>query len=258
MSGGSTILWRFVLGAIVVFMLAPLLILVLFSFSEGSLLKFPITGLTVDWFVKVFDRSQFWAALDNSLVVTGTVGAVSTIVGTMAALGLARARPRVAGLTMSLFTLPVMVPPLVLGISLLTYFTSIGIKLGLSTVIMSHLIFTQPFVMLIVYARMVRFDYAIVNSARDLGASPLRVFFTIVLPITRPTVIGAALIAMALSLDDFIITFFTIGGGNTLPTFLWGMLRKAITPQINVVAVVIMAITITVSLIALRVSRYRG
>ena len=114
MSGGSTILWRFVLGAIVVFMLAPLLILVLFSFSEGSLLKFPITGLTVDWFVKVFDRSQFWAALDNSLVVTGTVGAVSTIVGTIAALGLARARARVAGLTMSLFTLPVMVPPLVM------------------------------------------------------------------------------------------------------------------------------------------------
>ncbi|MCZ6720534.1 MAG: ABC transporter permease subunit, partial [Proteobacteria bacterium] len=175
-----------------------------------------------------------------------------------AALGLARAPPRVAGLTMSLFTLPVMVPPLVLGVGLLTYFTSVGIKLGLSTVIMSHLIFTQPFVMLIVYARMVRFDYAIVNSARDLGASPLRVFFTIVLPITRPTVIGAALIAMALSLDDFIITFFTIGGGNTLPTFLWGMLRKVITPQINVVAVVIMAITITVSLIALRVSRYRG
>ena len=258
MTDASSLLWRIVLGAIVVFMLTPLVVLVLFSFAEGSLLKFPITGLTTDWYATVFDRRQFWAALDNSLIVTGTVGGVSTVVGTMAALALARARPRVAGAAMALFTLPVMVPPLVLGVGLLTWFTNVGIKPGLNTVIMSHLIFTQPFVMLVVYARMARFNYTIVNSARDLGASPLRVFFTIVLPLTRPTIIGAALIAMALSIDDFIITFFTIGGGNTLPTFLWGMMRKVITPQINVIAVCIMALTITVSLIALRVSRYRG
>jgi len=254
----SSVIWRIILGAIVVFMLTPLVVLVLFSFSESSLLRFPITGLTTDWYAIVFERRQFWAALDNSLIVTGTVGGVSSVVGTMAALALARARPRVAGAAMALFTLPVMVPPLVLGIGLLSYFTSVGIPLGLNTVIMSHLIFTQPFVMLVVYARMASFDYTIVNSARDLGASPLRVFFTIVLPIARPTIIGATLIAMALSLDDFIITFFTIGGGNTLPTFLWGMMRKLMTPQINVVAVCIMALTITVSLIALRISRYRG
>ena len=258
MSDPSSLVWRIVLGVIVVFMLLPLVVLVVFSFAEGSILKFPITGLTTGWYETIFDRRQFWSAFDNSLIVTGTVGGVSTVVGTMAALALARARPRVAGLTMALFTLPVMVPPLMLGIGLLTYFTSVGVKLGLNTVIMSHLVFTQPFVILIVYARMAHFDYAIVNSARDLGATSLRVFFTIVLPIARPTIIGAALIAMALSLDDFIITFFTIGGGNTLPTFLWGMMRKVITPQINVVAVFIMAITITVSLIAIRISRYRG
>jgi spermidine/putrescine transport system permease protein len=258
MSDPSNLIWRIVLGTIVVFMLLPLVALVVFSFAEGSLIKFPITGLTTDWYTTLFDRRQFWAALDNSLIVTGTVGGVSSVVGTMAALALARIRPRVAGVAMALFTLPVMVPPLVLGVGLLTYFTTVGITLGLNTVIMSHLIFTQPFVMLVVYARMARFDYTIVNSARDLGASPLRVFFTIVLPIARPTIIGATLIAMALSLDDFIITFFTIGGGNTLPTFLWGMMRRFVTPEINVVAVCIMALTITVSLVALRISRYRG
>ena len=89
-------------------------------------------------------------------------------------------------------------------------------KLGLLTVILAHLLFTQPFVILVVYARMVSFDYAVVESARDLGASPLKAFFTVTLPIIRPTVIGAALIAAALSLDDFVITFFNIGGGNTL------------------------------------------
>ena len=141
-----------------------------------GLLTFPITGLTIDWFVKVFERRQFWAAFDNSLIITGTVGVVSAIIGTMAAMALARARPRAAGLSMAVLTLPVMVPPLMLGVALLTYFTSVGMKLGLQTVIMGHLVFTQPFVILIVYARMARFDYAVVNSARDLGASPIRVF----------------------------------------------------------------------------------
>jgi spermidine/putrescine transport system permease protein len=258
MTDVPTLLWRLFTAATVVFMISPLIILVLFCFSENSLLIFPIKGLTIDWFLAVFDRSQFWAALENSLIVTGTVGVVSTTVGTMAALTLARATPRFANASLTLVTLPVMLPPLVLGIALLTGFSSAGVKLGLHTVILSHLVFTQPFVILIVYARMAHFDYSIVDSARDLGASPLRVFFGITLPLTRPTIIGAALIAMALSLDDFVVTFFTIGGGNTLPTFLWGMLRKAVTPQINVVAAVIMALTITASLLAFRLSRYRG
>ena len=91
--------------------------------------------------------------------------------------------------------------------------------------ILSHLLFTQPFVVIVVYARMLSFDWRVVESARDLGASPLRAFVTVTLPIIQPTVIGAALIAVALSIDDFVITFFTIGGGNTLPTFVWGMIR---------------------------------
>ena len=123
---------------------------------------------------------------------------------------------------------------------------------------LGHLVFTQPFGILIVYARMSKFDHAIGNSARDLGASPLRAYFSVTLPIIRPTIIGAALVAMALSLDDFIITFFTIGGGNTLPTLIWGMLRQGVDPSINVVALILMTLTIGVSIIALRITRYRG
>ena len=93
--------------------------------------------------------------------------------------------------------------------------------MGPQTVIMSHLLFALPFVVLVVYARLRNFDFRVVESARDLGASPLRAFFTVTLPIIRPTVVGAALIAMALSLDDFVITFFTIGKGMTLPTFVF-------------------------------------
>ena len=258
MSDLPTILLRLFAAAVVVFMLVPLLVLILFCFSERSLVTFPITGFTLDWFVKLFERRTFWDALQNSLIVTGTVGIVSTLFGTMAAMVLARVRSRFSGTIMLVIMLPIMLPPLVLGVALLTYFSTIGVRLGLFTVIVAHVVFTQPFVILIVQARMVGFDYKIVNSARDLGASHFKTFMTVTLPIVRPTIIGAAMVAMALSVDDFIVTFFTIGGGNTLPTFLWGMLRMGVNPTINIVATLIMLLTITASLVALRVTRYRA
>ena len=111
---------------------------------------------------------------------------------------------------------------------------------------------------LVVYARMVGFDYAVVESARDLGASPLKAFFTVTLPIIRPTVIGAALIAAALSLDDFVITFFNIGGGNTLPTFVWGFIRTALRPTVNAIGTTMLVLTVGSTLIAIWLTRYRG
>ncbi len=130
-------------------------------------------------------------------------------------------------------------------------------RLGLLTVIPGQLVFIQPFVILIVYARMATFDYAVVDSARDLGASPARAFFTVTLPIIRPTIIGAALIAMALSLDEFIITYFTIGGDLTLPTMVWAMLRTSLDPDINALATLIIAVTVGSTAIAVRLTRYR-
>ena len=258
MTDARTITWRIVAALTVVFMLSPLVLLVLFAFSDKSLLTFPITGLTTEWFVKVYENQNFWIAFEKSMIVTGVVGLVSTVVGTMAAAALSRMRVRTATAVMSALTLPVMLPPLVLAIALANYYSMIGLKFGLPTVIAGHLVFTQPFVILIVHARMASFDHSAVDSARDLGASPLKAFFTITLPIVRPSVIGGALVAMALSFDDFVITFFTIGGGSTLPVYVWGLMRKGVNPQINVAAIVLITITIGASLIALRASRYRG
>jgi spermidine/putrescine transport system permease protein len=176
----------------------------------------------------------------------------------MAAMALARMRPKIAGPSMMAMATPVMVPPLMVGIAMMVLYVSVGIKLSLFTVILSHLVFTQPFVILIVHARMIGFNYAAVESARDLGASPLKAFFTVTLPIIRPTIIGAALITMALSLDDFIITFFTIAGGNTLPTFIWGMIRTQTDPTINAIATLLVGLTVGLSLVAMAVTRYRG
>ncbi|MEZ5832960.1 MAG: ABC transporter permease [Dongiaceae bacterium] len=239
-------------------MLSPLVLLVLFCFTAGSQVSFPIPGLSFQWFAALFESSEFRDAMRNSVIVTGTVGLVSTVVGTMAALALARTEARISGLMIMCFSMPVMLPPLVLGIALLSFFVEVGVPLGLKTVILAHLVFTQPFVIMIVHARMAAFNFAVVDAARDLGASRLKAFLTITLPIAGPSIVGGCLVAMALSLDDFIVTFFTIGGGNTLPTFLWGMLRKGVNPTINVASVVLLSLTVLASVVAMRITRYRG
>ncbi|GGE15438.1 spermidine/putrescine ABC transporter permease [Primorskyibacter flagellatus] len=242
-----------------IFMLSPLVILVIFCFSESPLLAFPIEGWSLRWFDKAFSDPQFTNAFRNSMIVTGAVGVTSTLTGTLAALALAKLPPRLATATAAALSLPVMVPPLLLGVALLTFYSTwIGLPLGLPAVILSHLVFTQPLVMLMISARMASFDHAAVEAARDLGASPIQSFFHVTLPMIGPSITGGTLIAMALSLDDFLVTFFTIGGGMTLPTLMWGMLRKGIDPSVNVVAVTIMGLSIAATLIGFRLTRYRG
>ena len=257
-SGVSTVLWRVWLGALVVFMLTPLFLVVLFAFVSNALPNFPIDGFSLHWFDRLLQNRNFWSSFQNSMTVAGSVGLISTVVGTMAALALARVGPRVAGATIIALSFPIMLPPLVIGIACLSFFVSLGLKLSLFTVILGHLIIAQPFVILVVHARMLGFDHAAVESARDLGASPLRAFVTITLPIIRPSVIGAGLIAMALSLDDFVITFFTIGGGNTLPMVVWGMLRTSLDPSVNALGTILISLTLATTVIALRLTRYRG
>lgn len=258
-TGSNRIAWYGFATLVVAFMLSPLVILVAFCFNENPLLSFPMTGFTLGWIARLFGQEEFWTSLQHSLIVAGVVGGISTIVGTLTGLAISRMHPRASAGIMIALTLPIMVPPLMLGVMFLSYYAVwLQLRLGLHTVILSHVVFTQPIVILIVHARMVGFDYAVLDSARDLGASTMKVFATVTLPIIRASIIGAALIAMALSLDDFLVTFFTIGGGNTLPIFMWGMLRKGVDPTINVVAVILMLLSIGVSLIGLRVTRYRG
>ena len=258
MSARSNIFWGIVAVAFIVFLLAPIVLLVIFSFTSRTLTNFPMEGLSLRWWQEMVVTRQFWPSFANSLIIGFCVAVVSAVVGTLAAMGLAAMPKRRATIIMALLTLPVMLPPLVLGVALLSFYVSVDLKLGLPTVILSHLLFTQPFVILIVHARMVNFDPRVVESARDLGATPLQAFFTVTLPIIRPVVIGAALIAMALSIDDFIITFFTIGTGNTLPTLVWGMIRTGLTPAVNAIGTLILLLTIGSTVIALQLTRYRG
>lgn len=250
--------WVLFGAATALFMLSPLVLLVLFSFGRNDLASFPMRGFTLDWYAMLFANQDFWVALENSAYVSVAVGVVSVLVGNLAAIAFARMKRRQAGPLLALITLPLMMPPLVLALALFSAYSALGMSLGLATVVPGQVIFIQPFVILVVYARMVDFDETLLDSARDLGASPAKAFFTVTLPIVRPTVIGAALIAMALSLDEFIITYYTIGGGLTLPTMVWGLLRRSLDPSINALATLILLATVASTVLAIRATRYRG
>lgn len=240
------------------FMIAPLLVMLLFAFSSSSLLKLPIEGLTLHWFAALAETQGFMPSLVNSLMIALTVGLLSTVIGTLAAFGMTAGRRRLQRFSMPLLVLPLLVPPLVLGIVFLSYFSGLGFRLGLHTTIIAQTVTLQPIVILILASRLSAFDWAAVDSARDLGASSWRTFIDITFPMIRPTILGAALIVMALSLDDFIITFFTIGGENTLPTLLWGMMRKGVDPRMNACAFILVSLTLLLGGLALRLTRTRN
>ena len=258
MSNRGLLAWRVAGFAFAGFMMLPLVLVVVFAFTNRSLTNFPIDSLSLRWFAAMLAEPQFPAALRRSLLICVVAGLAAAVLGTMAAAGLAALPRRRAAIVMSLLCLPLMMPALVVAVSLVTFFVSIGIKLSLMTVIVSHLLMTQPFVTLVVYAQLSGFDRRIVESARDLGASPWRAFVTVTLPILRPTIVGAALIAAAISLDDFVITFFTLGGGNTLPTLIWAMLRTSVTPAVNAIGTMLLALTIAATVGGLWLTRYRG
>ena len=168
----SRFIWHaFALGC-VLFLLMPLAIVVLFSFSEDRAIALPINDFGFHWWRVLFDNNAFWPSAQRSLIVVSIVGVVSTVIGTLATFSLSRLRQEVAGRCMATLTLPLMLPPLVLGIMLLSFFTQNGITLGLKTVILAHLVFTQPLVILIVYAGLVGFDHDMVDAARVLEQRP--------------------------------------------------------------------------------------
>lgn len=249
-------LWTLPALLVALFLVGPIALLVLFSFTAGEIAAFPMEGPSLRWWREVAADPAVLAAAWNSLRIGAAVSLLSATFGTLAALGLARMRPGRAQAMLAALALPLMLPPLVLGVALLSFYVAVGVRLGLPTVILSQLLVTLPFVVLIVYARLRSFDWTLVDGARDLGATPVRAFWTVTFPSIRPSVVGAGLLALALSLDDFVITFFTIGSGNTLPTVVWGMIRTSLTPAANAIGTLVVLATVALAALALRRAKF--
>lgn len=241
--------WIYV-ALLLVFLFAPVVVVVLFSFNSIGSTSLPLEGFSLRWYESAFENQLFRQALQNSVVVAAVSAAFVLFVGANASFALTRRPSRLLNLFSSFVATPLILPGLFLGVALLSFYDLIALKLSLVTVVIGHALITLPFVVLIVNARLMGFDRSIEEAARDLGATPLQAFWRIVFPLVRPALIGSVLIAVAWSFDEFIITFFTIGAQTTLPIMIWGMLRRGIDPSVNAIASIILATTIVATVLA--------
>jgi spermidine/putrescine transport system permease protein len=225
-----------------VFLFAPVALLVAFSFNANKYGTFPFTGWTTKWYGQVFGDYQIKDALTTTLMVAAEVTVVSTIVGTAAAFPLVRSRlPFRNGIRIGM-TLPIMIPGLLIGVSLLVLFTTVfKWQLSPQTAVIGQSVYTTPFVLLLVAARLQGFDPALERAAADLGADTFRRLRHVVLPLIMPAVFAGALFAFTLSLDEFIITLFLIGAHNTLPIYIYTQVKFGITPEVNALATLLLA-----------------
>ena len=246
----------FVLTIIVlIFFWLPIIILVVNSFNAsrfGSVWG----GFSLKWYEKLFEDHNVWRSLENTIIVTIVSTAVSLVIGSLAGFALYRYKSRVQQIHMGLISLPLVIPDILMGMSLLLFFISFKIPLGLFTIILGHITFCISYVAVTILARLQDFDYKIVEAARDLGARGWPLFSKIYIPLLTPGLLAGAMLSITLSLDDFIITFFTAGpGSSTLPLQIYSMIKFGTPPVINALSTLFLMATFLLALIYQKISR---
>jgi len=233
------------------FLYIPLIILVLYSFND-SRINVGWVGFTLKWYKVLFADKQMIEAAINSLIIAVTSSGISIVLGTLAGVALHKYKiPLLSALVMT----PVAAPELLVGVSLLLFFLLINFTLGLASIILAHTAFCISFVAIAVRSRMHGMDDSLMDAARDLGATPFKAFYLVLIPTILPGIIAGGLMAFTLSLDDFIITFFTAGvGSNTLPLAIYAMLKMGVTPEVNAVSTIIILVTLLLTAIATKIS----
>lgn len=239
------------------FLYLPIAVLMVLSFNRSGL---PTAwgGFSVEWYGKLVENPKIIGAAWNSLVVAVWATAISTVLGTLLALGVERARP--SATREALLFAPMIIPDIVLAIALLSFFTLIKFTLGLQSIVMAHVVFNLAFVCAVVRARLKSYDWSLNEASRDLGATATATFFRITLPLIGPAVLAGALLAFTLSIDEFIIAYFTAGAGQsstTLPMQIYAMIRFGVTPEINAMATLVMGVSFVLVLAAQRLNRGR-
>lgn len=229
---------------VLAFFYLPIGILVLNSFNAS---RFGTTwqGFTFKWYQRLLERDDLWTALGNSLRIAAVASVGAMILGTSAAFALHRYKSRLQTAHNLLVTVPLVLPEILMGMSLLLLFVAFGQPLGLVTVTIAHITFCISYVALVVLARLQDFDFQIVDAARDLGATRFQAFRKIVLPLLAPGILAGGLLAFTLSIDDFVVTFFVKGpGADTLPVVIYSMIKKSREfPVINALSTLLLMVT---------------
>ena len=246
-------------AAVFVFLYAPLLVLVAYSFN-GSRQATIWGGFSVRWFQSVVENPDIAVSLEHSLVIAVAATALSTAIAISGALGLARGRPP-SGTpwALGIILLPLIVPEIVVAITTLIFFSAIGLRLGLGHLIIAHTVFCIPCALLPILARLREIGSAVEDAARDLYADEWRVFRRVTLPLLMPAVISGAMLAFVASLDDFLISLMVADAGQTtLPVYIYGMMRLGVTPEVNAISALLLVASIVVVFMSFAVARWTG
>jgi len=237
-------------GVVMLFFYLPIAILVIFSFNESKL-NIVWTGFTFEWYAALLKDRVLIRALQNSLIVATATTAISVVLGTVGAWLLYRFRYRASSALETLVFLPMIVPEVILGVSLLILFVTIGLQLGYTTIVISHVTFCFPFVMAAIQARLSGLDPSLEEAALDLGATPVQAFTKVLVPYLMPAIVSGALMSFTLSLDELIVTYFTASAGTrTLPLEIFGRVKKGLDPSLNAISTVFIVVTVFALLIS--------
>lgn len=245
--------------AIYIFMFLPVGVVIILSFNANQFGSFPMTGISGRWFVALWENEAIVRAFKTSLILGGLTATISTIIGVLASLALVRYEFKGKTTITTLLIAPILVPEIVLAVALLLFLQLLDIPKSFGLLLMGHVIFTLPFVVLVVQARLVsvRTDYE--EAARSLGASSVQAFFKITLPLIMPAVLAGGLFAFTISFDDITGTLFWKPGGiETVPTQIFSMLRNSISPEINALGTVMIILTTALPLLGIAVARMIG
>ncbi|WP_205649401.1 ABC transporter permease [Agromyces sp. LHK192] len=238
------------------FLYLPILIVVVMSFNDSENL-FVWRGFSLRWYPELFADGQLMQGLGNTLIVATGATAIATVLGTLLAYGIQKYTR--GGLIRAFAIAPAILPDLLLGIGLLTFFSLLSVTLGLHSVILAHAVFATAFVAAIVLARMASLDPSLEEASRDLGAGPFRTFTRVTLPQLAPGIVAGALLAFTLSIDEFVIAFFTTAPTQpTLPIVIYSMVRFGVTPEVNALATLLLLVSIVTVIAAQRLTRLTG
>lgn len=239
-----------------IFFYLPLVVLIISSVNSGKTQLWE--GFSTVWYKELFLSSdRLWQAFRYSIIIALTSAFLSTVIGTLGAIAIHWYNFRYKKYLQVLSYLPLVIPDIIMGVSLLILFSTVKFKLGLMSIFLAHTTFNIPFVLLIILARLHEFDYSTVEAAYDLGANEFQALKKVILPSLMPGIISGFLMAITLSLDDFVITFFVSGpGSSTLPIHIYSMIKFGVSPVINALSVILIAGTIGLALSTKKVQKY--
>ena len=243
------------LGVILLLMYVPIVLVIIYSFNESKISSV-WDGFSLKWYEELFRDRALFESLLNSIILGVSSSCAAAVIGTLGAVGSSKVQLRGKGIMEYISTLPLMIPEIILGMVFMVFFSLIGIPFGMGALILAHTAFCIPYVFMLVKARLVGMDKSLPEAAQDLGASPVRVFFDVTLPLVAPAIASGMLLAFAMSMDDVIISVFVTGvDTNTLPVKIYSQLKTGVTPEINALCTLLFLATLLLCGLAALVGR---